>query len=340
MFGARICFMEQDRGMEHDDVLDEVREANDADGSDMADGQLTIPQSVKPEFRENIIEDTIRWFAVQLEIPDPTVRMALSVSRQYEAERGDLKGTTLTTIAAGSLYCACKATEEPLTPTDFSETDSDLSRRELLRRSKEIATKIGLDPGVFVNVEQYVDRYCEELGLPDKTRMRAHEIIDELGETGIASGKSPSGWAGAAVYNACRDTGNEIIQAEIADLADVTTVTIRNRYQEQRMVLRDVDELPREPSAIIEAVSDMVDLSETIQKRAITLIEAARTFDVPIDDDPVAWTLASLRRASVVEDDPLGWRVLGQYTDKGSQALRERTETVREIHRRSAVELD
>lgn len=330
--------MEQDRGIEFDDFLDDVRESGLPDSSDRLEEWVTIGASVTPVVRDDIIEDRIERLADDLEIPESTALLALSVYDEYQSERGDLAGTALENIAAASLYCACKVTSEPLDPTDFSEAEPALERRILLRRSKKIATTVGLDPGGFVSAEQYVDRYCEELDLDSKTSDRAAEIVDELGETGIASGKSPSGWAGAAVYNACRDTGNEITQAEIADLANVTTVTIRNRYQEQRMVLRDVQELPREPSALIEEVSELVDLSEAIRNRAITLIEAARTDGVPIDNEPVAWTLAALRLASQGEGDPLGWRVLSQYTDQESQALRNRAKTLRTVRRGGSVE--
>lgn len=323
--------MVEESGVEFDDILTEVLEEADTEGIEPPEDQVTIAHSVNPELQGEIIEDRIQWFADRFEIPSATVQMAQSVYQQYQAERGNLEGTALEIIAAASLYCACKATEEPLDPTDFAEADDVLSRRALLRRSKEIASKIGLDPSVFVSTEQYVDRYCEELDLPADTGDRAREIINELEETGLASGKSPSGWAGAAVYNASRDTGNEITQQEISDLANVTTVTIRNRYQEQRMVLRDVEELPSEPEEIIEQVSELAGFSETIQRRAGELLEAAKRKEAPVDDAPVVWTLAAIRRAGVAEDEPIGWRVLSQFTDEASDELQKRAQALRDV---------
>lgn len=323
--------MVKESGVEFDDILTEVLEEADTEGIETPEDQVTIAHSVNTELQGEIIEDRIQWFADRFEIPPATVQMAQSVYQQYRAERGNLEGTALEIIAAASLYCACKATEEPLDPTDFAEADDVLSRRALLRRSKDIASKVGLDPSVFVSAEQYVDRYCEELDLPADTGDRAREIINELEETGLASGKSPSGWAGAAVYNASRDTGNEITQQEISDLANVTTVTIRNRYQEQRMVLRDVEELPSEPEEIIEQVSELAGFSETIQRRAGELLEAAKRKEAPVDDAPVVWTLAAIRRASVAEDEPVGWRVLSQFTDEASDELQKRAQALRDV---------
>ena len=323
--------MVEESGVEFDDILTEVLEKADTEGIEPSENRLTISHSVNPELQGEIIEDRIQRFADRFEIPSATVQMAESVYQQYRTERGDLEGTALKIIAAASLYCACKATKEPLNPTDFAEADDVLSRRALLRRSKDIASKIGLDPSVFVNAEQYVDRYCEELDFPADTRERAREIINELEETGLASGKSPSGWAGAAVYNASRDTGNEITQQDVSDLANVTTVTIRNRYQEQRIALRDVEDLPSEPEAIIEQVRELAGFSETAQQRAGNLLEAARRKETPVDEAPVVWTLAAIRRASAREDETVGWRVLSQFTDEASDALQKRAQVLRDV---------
>jgi len=47
------------------------------------------------------------------------------------------------------------------------------------------------------------------------------------------SGKSPPGFAAAAIYSACLLCNQKKTQRAVADVAQVTEVTIRNRYQEQ-----------------------------------------------------------------------------------------------------------
>jgi len=51
--------------------------------------------------------------------------------------------------------------------------------------------------------------------------------------TGPALGKSPTGYAAAAIYAASLLCNEKKTQREVADVAQVTEVTIRNRYQEQ-----------------------------------------------------------------------------------------------------------
>jgi transcription initiation factor TFIIB len=51
------------------------------------------------------------------------------------------------------------------------------------------------------------------------------------------SGKSPTGFAAAAIYAASLLCNQKRTQREVAEVANVTEVTIRNRYQEQMEVM-------------------------------------------------------------------------------------------------------
>ena len=62
--------------------------------------------------------------------------------------------------------------------------------------------------------------------------MRAEEVVRRATEEGITSGKGPTGVAAAAIYIAANMENQPRTQKEIADVAGVTEVTIRNRYKE------------------------------------------------------------------------------------------------------------
>ncbi|MCD2204493.1 transcription initiation factor IIB 3, partial [Halobacterium sp. KA-6] len=74
---------------------------------------------------------------------------------------------------------------------------------------------------------------ASDLDLSEETTAKAREIIDTSAEQGLLSGKSPSGFAAAAIYAASLLCNEKKTQREVADVANVTEVTIRNRYQEQ-----------------------------------------------------------------------------------------------------------
>ncbi len=56
-------------------------------------------------------------------------------------------------------------------------------------------------------------------------------ILNEAKVQGISAGKDPMALAAAALYVACVLEGEKKTQKEIAEVANVTEVTVRNRYK-------------------------------------------------------------------------------------------------------------
>lgn len=324
--------MSDDLGDEIDDILSGVLEDTQSDSTEDLSQSITFGQSVSEERQKNIVNDRIDWLGGELDIPDATIDLARSLSDQYRDQRGDLIGTALELIAASCLYCAVKVTEVPLDPTDFVEADDTIvSRKGLLRRSKDIATTVGLDPSAFFESDQYVDRYCDALGVSDAVKKRAHQIIEITEDEGVSSGKSPSGWAAAAVYNACLDVGEKRTQQKLSEVANVSEVTIRNRYPEQREVLRREESLPSNPVGVVSHVADISDVGSSTRELAELLIQNARTDGLSVDEDATLWGLAALRRASQLTDGDIKLKTLSQYTDENSNEISTRARKLRSV---------
>ena len=58
------------------------------------------------------------------------------------------------------------------------------------------------------------------------------EILEKAQKAELTSGRGPTGIAAAALYVAALMHGEKRTQREVADVAGVTEVTIRNRYKE------------------------------------------------------------------------------------------------------------
>ena len=317
---------------EIDDILSGILEDTQSDSTEELGQSVTFGQSVSKGRQTNIVNDRIDWLGDELDGPDATIDLAKSLHDQYRDQRGDLVGTALELVAASCLYCAVKVTEVPLDPTDFVEADDTIvSRKGLLRRSKDIATTVGLDPSAFFESDQYVDRYCDALGVSDAVKERAHQIIEITEDEGLSSGKSPSGWAAAAVYNACLDVGEKRTQQELSEVAHVTEVTIRNRYQEQREVLRQEESLPSNPIGVVSHVADASDVDSSTRELAELLIRNARTDGLSVDEDATLWGLAALRRSSQLTDGDVKLKTLSQYTDENSNEISTRARKLRSV---------
>ncbi|WP_144922268.1 transcription initiation factor IIB family protein [Halorubrum salsamenti] len=219
-----------------DDLVDAEEELNDGAGA----GTLTPGQTVYEERREEIVDSELARLAEELGIEESTRTTAKSLFDQFANEE-EIYGHALEVLAAACLYTACKVESIPLSPDDFAAVPQTACTRViLLRRVKEISHTLGLDPSAFFDPHGYTDRYCDELGLSEQTTERAHEVIDVADNAGIGGGKSPTGRAAAAIYNAVLDHNLKVTQSDIANVADVSEVTIRNRYREQRELLTEV----------------------------------------------------------------------------------------------------
>ena len=65
-----------------------------------------------------------------------------------------------------------------------------------------------------------------------EVQAKAIEILKEAAEKELTSGRGPTGVAAASIYIASILCNERRTQREVADIAGVTEVTIRNRYKE------------------------------------------------------------------------------------------------------------
>jgi Transcription initiation factor TFIIIB, Brf1 subunit/Transcription initiation factor TFIIB len=226
-------------------------------------------RSVDNYRRDELAERQIEYYVTELNLPEDVRGMAEQLFNQYVDQYVATQEVLFIELTAtAAVYSAAKINETGVTPDAFIDaSNGPLSRTGLLGQSKEIASELGLDPQPFFNSKVYTDEFCAELDLPEEITERAKQILDHCDEAGISSGKSPTGWAGAAVYLSCRERDRSTSQESVADVADVSSVTIRQRYQEQQDVVIN-RECPGDISSIVDWACKRVDLPEKIRRDA------------------------------------------------------------------------
>jgi transcription initiation factor TFIIB len=85
-----------------------------------------------------------------------------------------------------------------------------------------------------------VPKIASKVEVGEETQRKAIEILGEADRLKITVGKDPMGLAASALYMACVMNGENRTQKVLAEAADVTEVTIRNRYTELKSFL-DLD---------------------------------------------------------------------------------------------------
>ncbi len=78
----------------------------------------------------------------------------------------------------------------------------------------------------------YISKFAEKAGISGEVQGLAVRILREAKRKHIIMGKDPRGVAAAVLYIASQLKGEKVTQKEIADVADVTEVTIRNRKKD------------------------------------------------------------------------------------------------------------
>jgi len=68
--------------------------------------------------------------------------------------------------------------------------------------------------------------------MSEDIKSKALEILQQAENKELTSGRGPTGVAAAAIYISSILCGERKTQREVADIAGVTEVTIRNRYKE------------------------------------------------------------------------------------------------------------
>jgi len=145
-------------------------------------------------------------------------------------QKGLVRGRSMESVVAGALYAACRRHEVPRTLDEMGEA-SGIEKKEIGRTYRFITREleISIKPS---NPSDYIPRFASALKLSPETQSKSVEILEMAREIELTSGRGPTGIAAAALYVASLIHGEKRTQREVADVAGVTEVTIRNRYKE------------------------------------------------------------------------------------------------------------
>jgi transcription initiation factor TFIIB len=140
-----------------------------------------------------------------------------------------VRGRSISAMLAASLYAACRNTKTPRTLKDISHA-GNLEKRDIAKCYRLLHRELNLKMPVVDSI-QCVARISSILEISEKIKRRANEILKLCQKCEESAGKDPMGLAAAALYMSCIENAREITQKEIAEAANVTEVTVRNRYK-------------------------------------------------------------------------------------------------------------
>jgi len=170
-----------------------------------------------------------------LKLPKSVEEDAAQIYRAA-VQKGLVRGRSMESVVAGSLYASCRRHEVPRTLDELSEA-SGIDKKEVGRTYRFITRELGIRI-LPSNPIDYLPRFVSALKLSAETQSKAVDILNKARDAELTSGRGPTGIAAASLYVAALMNNEKKTQREVADVAGVTEVTIRNRYKELLKELR------------------------------------------------------------------------------------------------------
>lgn len=171
----------------------------------------------------------ITKIANNLSLPKNILETASVIYRKAVKERL-IRGRSIQGVTAAAIYLACRQCGLPRTLEEIAQASS-VNKKEVGRSYRFLIKELdySIPP---LKPSQYITKFSNQLTMQGKVEEIAHKILVAAKELKLTSGRGPTGIAAAASYVASVLTGERKTQREIAEIAQVTEVTIRNRYKE------------------------------------------------------------------------------------------------------------
>ena len=175
------------------------------------------------------VQYLINSVGLKLNCPQVVIERAIEIYRTAHT-KGLLKGRALEAEIAASLYMSCKLLDNPRTLQEIAESYG-ISKVSIAKAYRELSWSMG-SPKKGDEAELILIRLANKLGISGWLLKTSLDLLKSAKEKKLTCGRSPKSLAAACVYLASVMTNSELTQKAIANAADVTEVTLRNRYKE------------------------------------------------------------------------------------------------------------
>jgi transcription initiation factor TFIIB len=176
----------------------------------------------------------IRRIVGALDLPESICMQACALYRTA-ANEDLIRGRSIEAMAAAGVYAACRCTGLPRTIDEVGEV-STVSRERVSNAYSVLNHELNL-PAVPMAPVQYVPRFASDLDLSREVRQRALKLAREASEAGLGNGCRPTGIAAACIYEAAREGDEKVTQTSLAELANVSAMTLREQWKKLQSML-------------------------------------------------------------------------------------------------------
>jgi len=158
-------------------------------------------------------------------IVDSAMILFDKVCKSNDLKRNNVKGT-----AIACLFHACQKNNSYRSIEELND-NPDINNHRIWRIYSKMAQifklKISLPDPL-----SYILRFIPELGIDPCLLEKMKDVLSQYKKNTVVSAKNSKGIAAGVIYTVCMIDNRNITQEKIAEVAKVSTVTLRKRYKE------------------------------------------------------------------------------------------------------------
>jgi len=167
--------------------------------------------------------------AYKLNLPRNVIETSSMIYRQA-INANLIRGRTIQGVVVACIYLACRQCGVIRSLEDVA-ISGQVSKNYAARNYRFLVNNLNLSVPK-VNPEDYIGNIVNKLQLSGDSEKIAKIILVKAVSMRLTIGRGPAGIAAACVYIGTKITGEFVTQSDIAGVAQITEVTIRNRYKE------------------------------------------------------------------------------------------------------------
>ena len=171
-----------------------------------------------------------------LNLPKNVLETASIIYRNLDS-RIEMKGKSVVSITVATIYMACKQCNvvrslEEICHGICEPKDVKSKTKLAAKYYRTMVLELGHVAAPVVTMDKYISKIANMSDIGVRAERLALEIADKTHDSTLADGKAPNGIASAYLYMSSILLGQHGLQRDIAGIAGVTEVTIRNRCKE------------------------------------------------------------------------------------------------------------
>ncbi|OYT27304.1 MAG: transcription initiation factor IIB [Candidatus Altiarchaeales archaeon ex4484_96] len=164
--------------------------------------------------------------------------MKEEIARLYRkcAKKGVVKGRSIEGMVAAVIYIISRQHQSPIILEELEEV-SGVSKKKIGKCYKKIRQNIEVEVPINKPAD-YVSRLASKLDVSGKTIAESYQIIKDVEDKGLATGRVPISVAAAALYIAGEKTNDPKIPKKIKSIPGASRNIIRKRKEEMEEVIK------------------------------------------------------------------------------------------------------